>query len=136
MKRVFKIILIISIGCILSGCSSNQLKCTKTLDNESYNLIVYFSNNKPVTATYEIKYSYDSYDAYIDMKLLELEEEYAKYNNISGLTYEIKEKDNDLYAYFKINYNLYQESELNLPVIKDNKINNRTNLELNGYKCK
>ncbi len=135
MKNIVKFMLITFIILFSCGCS-NKLECEKQEENILEKVSISFKDNKPSLATYEIKYTYDSLDAYIDMKLLELQEEYAIYDNIKGLTYNIKENDNDLIVKINLDYTIYNNSRNEIPIIINDIENNKINLNNLGFKCK
>lgn len=136
MKRIIKVLTLSFLLLFVCGCD-NQLVCEKKVGNQSYYVKVSFTKeDNPSKATYEIRYTYDSLDAYIDMKLLETQEEYSVFDNINGLEYNIKEDGNDLVIKFNIDYSIYDNRRPDIPILIDTMANNKINLENLSYQCK
>lgn len=132
-KRIIFIFLFVFLLC---GCEKNKLICHKTDNNEIYDITIKFKDNKPFKTTYNITYLYAKDDAYIDMKLLELQEEYGYLNNYNGIKHEAKITNDELYLNVKIDHSIDSIKIEKIPVLMYNLETNELALQSSGYDCK
>lgn len=135
MKKIKVLILLITI-IILSGCSK-KLTCTYQSDIDNNKAVIEFKDEKIISLKEENKKTFDSLDAHIDLYNEEQLETYKILDNIEGVTYDVKEKKNDVITTINVDYNIYNLNnnliKINKEMTRDQVINIYQSL---GYSCK
>lgn len=139
MKRIKVVVLFLVTLLLITGCSSNSLKCTKEENNKTSKITVTFNKNNSIKTLNLIeKITYDKLDAHIDLEYYELKEKYSILDNLNGVTYKIKENKNDITITLNVDYTLLENDNYSLITISKNtdKTTTETNLNSIGYTCK
>lgn len=135
MKKIKVIILLIGI-IILSGCSK-KLTCTYQSETDNNKIVINFKEDKVISVKEENKKTFDSLDAHIDLYNEEQIETYKVLDNINGVTYDVKEKKNDVITTVNVDYEIYNSNNNLIKINKDMTYDNIINLyQSNGYSCK
>lgn len=142
MKKL-KLIMILSILFVLTGCSSQSLSCTKEEDTDygknSEKQEFSFNSNKiaSYSAQMSIKLNED-YDDYADVLLDSLESPFKDYKDKDGIEYVTSKKDDVISIKFSGDYSkMDDETKDSLGIDKNASYDViKKSLEDDGYNCK
>lgn len=136
MKRNIVLILILF---IITGCNNNNnLTCIKSNNEIDTKITFKFIDNKISKLTYYQKTNFNTSDAYIDLYHLELKESFQKYDNVSGIVYNIdlSKRNNTITEELNIDYSKLLDTNVTIISKKDSTYDeNKNNFESTGYKC-
>ena len=142
MKKI-KLIMILSIIFVLTGCSSQSLSCTKEEKTDygqnSEKQDFSFSNNKikSYSAEMSIKLN-DDYNDYADVLLESLESPFKEYKDKDGIKYETSKKGDIISIKFSGDYDkMDEETKDSLGIDKKASYEEvKKSLEDDDYTCK
>ncbi len=130
----FLVILVV----LVTGCGKNSLKCV--YESDSNDSVVNMKFNKDgITFLKEKdvqKYSDD--DAYVEMFYYEQVDKFVEIDNVSGVKYDIKKRNSNVYTNLNIDYKALGEYDSDIIIVDKNNDydSSKSIFEDLGYSCK
>lgn len=130
----FLVILVI----LVTGCGKNSLKCVYESDSNDSVVNMKFNKDGIIFLKEKDVQKYSDDDAYVEMFYYEQVDKFVEIDNVSGIKYDIKKRNSNVYTNVNIDYKALGEYDSDIIIVdKNNDYDSSKGIfEDLGYSCK
>lgn len=130
----FLVILVV----LVTGCGKNSLKCVYESDSNDSVVNMKFNKDGIIFLKEKDVQKYSDDDAYVEMFYYEQVDKFVEIDNVSGIKYDIKKRNSNVYTNVNIDYKALGEYDSDIIIVdKNNDYDSSKGIfEDLGYSCK
>lgn len=130
----FLVILVV----LVTGCGKNSLKCVYESDSNDSVVNMKFNKDGIIFLKEKDVQKYSDDDAYVEMFYYEQVDKFVEIDNVSGIKYDIKKRNSNVYTNVNIDYKALGEYDSDIIIVDKNNDydSSKSIFEDLGYSCK